>query len=77
MAGGPVYLAVSLALSVRFLIGSIAVARRSEADAEADRHRAEKRLFAQSILYLFALFGAFIADAALMPLLGIGWPVWY
>jgi len=77
VAGGPVYLAVSLALSLRFLVGSIAVARRTEEEAAADRFRAEKKLFAQSILYLFALFGAFIADAAVMPLLGIDWPVWY
>ena len=68
VAGGPVYLAVALAANVAFLRAAWTVARRDPDAAAADRYRAEKRLFGVSILYLFALFGGFIGDAALRAL---------
>ena len=35
-------------------------------------------MFGVSIVYLFALFGAFILDATLVALMGPpAWPVWY
>jgi len=78
VAGGPVYLAVSLVANAAFLRGAWSVSRRSRAQAQADRYRVEKKLFGVSILYLFALFGAFILDALLVRLAGpVGLPVWY
>jgi protoheme IX farnesyltransferase len=77
VAGGPVYLAVALAANAAFLRGAWRVSRRGRADAAADNYRAEKKLFGVSILYLFALFGAFILDAVLSLLAGpLAWPVW-
>jgi heme O synthase-like polyprenyltransferase len=44
----------------------------------ADGYRAEKKLFGVSIVYLFALFAAFILDAAARAVAGpLGWPVWF
>ncbi|MEM9781997.1 MAG: heme o synthase [Pseudomonadota bacterium] len=75
-AGGPIYFATALVFSLRFLSDAIALGMRDEPTAEADGFRAEKRLFGFSILYLFALFLAFMLDAALIALIGpIGWPV--
>ncbi len=67
-AGGPVYLVVALAANLAFLHAARAVARRGAEAAAVDGYRAEKRLFGVSILYLFALFGGFIGDAALRAL---------
>ncbi|MEO0363053.1 MAG: hypothetical protein AAF322_18170, partial [Pseudomonadota bacterium] len=62
---GLFYLIVAGALSAEFLRLAWRVGFRSEAAAEADGHRAEKRLFKFSILYLFLIFGALAAEAAL------------
>jgi protoheme IX farnesyltransferase len=78
VAGGPVYLAVALAANLIFLGFAWRVSRRRQDIAVADGYRAEKKMFAVSILYLFALFSAFIADAAANAVTsGIAWPVWY
>ncbi|TNE45950.1 MAG: protoheme IX farnesyltransferase [Sphingomonadales bacterium] len=58
---GALYGFASLALSLAFLAFSVPVAFRSA--SEGDAMRPEKRLFAFSILYLFALFAALVADA--------------
>ena len=63
--GGPVTLAAALALNALFLHAAWAVARRDTEAAEADGYAAEKRLFRQSLTYLFLHFGALLADAAL------------
>ncbi|MDH3666074.1 MAG: heme o synthase [Paracoccaceae bacterium] len=76
-AGGPVYLAVSLIANAAFLSGALRVAGRDAAMATADRYRAEKKLFGVSIVYLFALFSAFVVDAALKIAFGPSWPVWF
>ncbi|MEO1600237.1 MAG: heme o synthase [Pseudomonadota bacterium] len=75
-AGGPLLLIVGLVANVAFLKGAWAVSRRSAEDAAADRYRAEKKLFGVSIAYLFAIFGAVMADAVLHALVpGLPWPV--
>lgn len=63
--GGPVYLAVSVLLNALFLKGAVQIARRDEAQAEADSYKVEKKFFKLSLLYLFAHFGAILVDAGL------------
>jgi protoheme IX farnesyltransferase len=78
IAGGPVYLAVALAAGAVFLRCAWTVARRKAAQARADRYAAEKRLFGLSILYLFVVFGGFMAQALADRLAGpSAWPVWF
>ncbi len=82
VAGGPVYLAVALAANLAFLRSAWRVSRRDQNIAVADGYRAEKRMFGVSIVYLFALFSAFIAEAVLGAVLGafaggFDWPVWF
>jgi len=78
VAGGPVYLTVALAANAAFLRGAWRVSQRSQAEAVADGYRAEKKLFGISIGYLFAIFAAFILEAALGAMAGpFGWPVWF
>jgi protoheme IX farnesyltransferase len=78
VAGGPVYLAVALLANAAFLGRAAIVARRRPEAALADGYRAEKKLFGVSILYLFALFGAFILDKLVAVLAGpFAWPVWF
>ena len=57
---GAIYGAAALALSAVFLAFAIAVARHRPGDG--DVMRPEKRLFGFSVLYLFALFAALVAD---------------
>jgi len=73
--GGPVYLAVALWFNAAFLAAARRVARRDEAASAADRHRAEKKMFGVSIVYLFALFGALGAEAVLRAVFG-GYAPW-
>ena len=65
---GYVYGVASLALSLAFLALSFPVAFRHT--GENDTMKPEKRLFAFSIIYLFALFAALVADRVLANL---GW----
>jgi len=77
VAGGPVYLAVAVAANLAFLRCAWRVSRRSREQAVADKYRAEKKLFGVSIVYLFAIFAAFILEALVSKLVGsVGWPVW-
>ncbi|WP_343079778.1 heme o synthase [Ostreiculturibacter nitratireducens] len=71
--GGPVYLAASLVLNARFVIGAWRIWRRDETQAEADGYKAEKAFFRFSLAYLFLHFTALLADAALR---GIGMEIW-
>ena len=71
--GGPLTLAVAVALNLWFLIGAYRIWRRDEAVAVADSYRVEKTFFAFSILYLFLHFGAFLAEALLRPYGFGGW----
>ncbi len=58
---GTLYGVTALALSLAFLALSLPVAFREA--GEGDMMKPEKRLFAYSILYLFALFAALVVDA--------------
>ena len=61
---GAIYGISALALSTIFLALSVPVAFRRT--AEGDTMKPEKRLFAWSVLYLFALFGALVADRLIL-----------
>ncbi|MCB5424000.1 protoheme IX farnesyltransferase [Altererythrobacter sp. CC-YST694] len=61
---GAVYGIAALALSALFLALSVPVAFRRKAGDE-DSMKPEKRLFAYSVFYLFALFAALVADRLL------------
>jgi protoheme IX farnesyltransferase len=63
--GGPMTLAVVLVLNAVFLARAWAMWRRTDADSEADGHAVEKGLFKWSLVYLFAHFSVFVAEAAL------------
>ena len=60
---GAVYGIAALALSLAFLALSLPVALRQT--GEADTMKPEKRLFAFSIVYLFALFAVLVVDRVL------------
>jgi heme o synthase len=64
--GGPVYLAVALALNAWFVRGAFAIWRRDEAAAEADNYKVEKEVFRFSLSYLFLHFGALLVDHTLL-----------
>lgn len=61
---GPLYGVVAVALSAAFLVLAAAVARSRA--AEPAQMVAEKRLFGFSVLYLFFMFGALVADKLLI-----------
>jgi protoheme IX farnesyltransferase len=71
--GGPVYLVTALVLNAWFLVGAWRIWRRDEVMAEADEYAVEKSVFRFSLYYLFLLFGAFLAEAALKPFGLGGW----
>jgi heme o synthase len=71
--GGPLTLAVAIALNGWFLLGAWRIWRRDEAVAEADKYRVEKAVFRFSLLYLFLHFSAFLIEAALKPYGLGGW----
>ena len=58
---GMIYGASALVLSLAFLVLSLRVGLRRRA-SESDAMKPEKQLFAYSVLYLFALFAALVAD---------------
>src|SRR5262249_33929317 len=64
--GGIVYTVIAALGGIGFLYGALAVYRRPGA------HKPALKLFAFSILYLFALFAAFLVEASfgLAPLIG-------
>ncbi|PZR00304.1 MAG: protoheme IX farnesyltransferase [Cereibacter sphaeroides] len=63
--GGPVYLAISVALNAGFLWGAWRIWQREEAAAESDNYQVEKAFFRFSLYYLFLHFGAFLLQVAL------------
>ncbi|MEL6959224.1 MAG: heme o synthase [Pseudomonadota bacterium] len=70
--GGPVYLAVAVALNAWFLKGCYDIWQRDDADSEADNHAVEKRVFKISLFYLFGHFTALLVEAVLRAT-GLGW----
>ena len=71
--GGPVYLAVSVALNARFIWGAVQILRRDEAVAEADGYKSEKAFFRFSLAYLFLHFGALLVEETLRGFGMVGW----
>jgi protoheme IX farnesyltransferase len=69
--GGPMTLAVAVALNAWFVIGAFRIWTRDEVMAEADKYAVEKAFFRFSLLYLFLHFAAFLVEAALKSA-GIG-----
>jgi protoheme IX farnesyltransferase len=61
---GAIYGVAAALLSGLFLVMTLPVAFRRS--AEDDRMRPEKRLFGYSVLYLFALFAALVADRLIL-----------
>jgi protoheme IX farnesyltransferase len=71
--GGPITLAIAVALNLWFVVGAVRIWRRDEAQAEADKYAVEKAVFRFSLLYLFVHFAAFLVEAALKPYGLGGW----
>jgi len=63
--GGPVYLALALALNFAFVKGSLGLWRRQEEVAIGEKFAAEKRFFRLSLLYLFGLFVGLLLESSL------------
>ena len=63
--GGPVTLALAVALNAWFLKGAVDIWRRDEVMAEADNYAVEKKFFRFSLYYLFLHFGALVFDYSL------------
>ena len=61
---GAIYGASALVLSILFVALALPVAFRRA--GEGDRMKPEKRLFGYSVLYLFALFTALVADRMIL-----------
>jgi protoheme IX farnesyltransferase len=61
---GPIYGVVASVTTALFALFALRVATRTTLGAErgGDRMKPEKRLFSYSILYLFVVFGALVAD---------------
>ena len=52
-------------VAIAYLVGAWAILQRDEAMAEADGYAVEKKVFKDSLAYLFVLFGALMAQALL------------
>ena len=70
--GGPIYGLVAGAATVRFLQLAWGLYRRNADEAAEDRFRAEKKFFGYSIVYLFTVFSALMAEAAWRAIFGGG-----
>ncbi|WP_435141522.1 heme o synthase [Pseudopelagicola sp. nBUS_19] len=71
--GGPIYLITALVLNAFFLEGAVAIWCRDEQQASLDSYKREKAFFKLSLLYLFLIFGAILAEAVLVPYGLGGW----
>ena len=69
---GPIYLVAALVLNAIFVKGAWDIWNRTEAQAEADEYKTEKKVFKFSLLYLFLLFGALLIEGIVMRLGGWG-----
>ena len=74
-AGGPITLAVAVMCNLAFLQAGWVVMKSSDRQSEMDGWKPERRMFRVSLIYLFAMFAALAADAALRPVLA-GFPSW-
>ncbi len=65
---GPIYIASTILLNIRFLIDAFRIWFRDEKESERDSFLVERRFFKFSLFYLFALFAAILADSTLSRL---------
>jgi protoheme IX farnesyltransferase len=76
--GGLLFAVVGFGMQAVFVWDAIQMSRRTSDECEADGYTVERKLFRHSLYYLFALFGALLAEAILrkagltLPF----WPVW-
>ncbi|MFT4960318.1 MAG: protoheme IX farnesyltransferase [Paracoccaceae bacterium] len=63
--GGPFYLVVAVMLNAMFIWGAVKIWRRDEGMSEADNFATERAFFRLSLWYLFAHFGAILAEVGL------------
>ena len=70
---GWAYFLSAIALNTFLLFGAVKLLARDETQAEADNYKSERGFFKFSLLYLFVLFFALLADKALFAF-GIGGP---
>ena len=65
---GPIYIASTILLNIRFFIDAFRIWFRDEKESERDSFLVERRFFKFSLFYLFALFAAILADSTLSRL---------
>ncbi|MFV2035446.1 MAG: protoheme IX farnesyltransferase, partial [Halocynthiibacter sp.] len=71
--GGPIFLITALALNIWFIKDAYLIWRRDDVQASGDGYRVERNFFKVSLLYLFLMFGALLAESALRPFGLGGW----
>ena len=74
--GGPIYLVLAVILNAVVVKDAIIIWRRDEDMSEVDNFAAERRFFKFSLLYLFLMFLAILAEALLAPYGLGGWSSW-
>lgn len=76
--GGPLFFATTVVMNVLFLIGAWRIYNRPEKVAESASYAEERKFFRLSLIYLFAHFGALLAEAGFRAasLNWAGWPQW-
>ena len=72
--GSPLYTAIAAFLMGRFLYGAWQIFNRDDARANADEFAVEKRVFKQSLYFLFILFAALFVGDGVQSVLPLPWP---
>lgn len=72
--GSPLYLAVALVLNARFIWSAWKISNRSQEVSHEDGFLTERKLFKQSLYYLFVQFAALFLGHILQDLMQLPWP---
>ena len=72
--GSPLYFVVALYLNLRFIWTAWAIGGRSQDTAHEDKFLTERKLFKQSLYYLFILFAALFVGHVLQTWVPVAWP---